>query len=292
MFPTHIPAQQAFNWHCQSNKVSDTNLTLSASSMREPVQHIRKLYSQPIGRMLPYEDPEFRAAYLLAYFPYYIEPIYHVLQKAELPGSFFNKSTLKAAFFGGGPCPELLGLAAYLKKKAPRLAAVEATVFDKQLGWNHIQEELIPSMLPSYKSGHTSLSLKNKSCDVIGCLKRECTCGIADKDIIIAQNFLTEVYTEKQTAMETFERLINRSECRYLVFVDNMYDEVKNMMNELSNYLHNKGLTKQLVRAETTKISPKFRIPEVMRQNLFTGENGLKTKYTVKFHHMVLEIAR
>jgi len=292
MFPTHIPAQQVFNWHCQSSNFSKYDLHSAASKMREPVQRIRKLYKQPIGRTLPYEDSEFRSAYLLAYFPYYIEPICHVLQKAELPDSFFNKDTLKAAFFGGGPCPEVLGLATYLKQQAPRLAKVEATVFDRQSGWNRIQQELVPSMLPSYKSGHTKFSLVSKSCDVVGCLARECTCGISGKDIIIAQNFLTEVYADKKRAMETFERLISQSQCRYIVFVDNKYDKVKDMMNEMSGYLHDKGLTKHRTSAETTEIRPNFRLPEVMQQHLFTGENGLIPKSTVKFHHMVLEIVR
>ncbi len=292
MFPTHIPAQQAFNWYCQSKNISGSNLNSAANRMRESVKWIRGLFKKPIGHHIPYDDEKFRAAYLLAYFPYYIEPIYHVLQKVDLPDSLFASGNLKAAFFGGGPCPEVLGLAAYLRKRAPYLKTIEATVFDRQSGWNSIQQELVPSMLPSYKSGHTTLSLKSKSCDVVDCLARECNCGIADKDIIIAQNFLTEVYTDKKRAMETFERLINRSKCQYIVFVDNMYDEVKDMMNELSGYLHDKGLTKQRISAETTKIHPNFRLPQVMRQHLFTGEGRLQPKLSVKFHHMVLEIVR
>jgi hypothetical protein len=292
MFPTHIPAQQAFNWHCQSNNISSLDLNSAAYRMKESVKWIRGLLKKPIGHHIPYDDEKFRAAYLLAYFPYYIEPIYHVLQKADLPDSLFASGNLKAAFFGGGPCPEVLGLAAYLRKRAPYLKTVDATVFDRQSGWSNIQQELVPSMLPSYKSGHTKFSLESKSCDVVDCLARECNCGIADKDIIIAQNFLTEVYTDKKRAMETFERLIKQSQCRYIVFVDNMYDEVKDMMNELSGYLHDKGLTKHRASAETTEIRPNFRLPEVMQQHLFTGEDGLIPKSTVKFHHMVLEIVR
>jgi hypothetical protein len=290
MFPPHNPAQQVFNWHCRSN--NDSNLVSAANEMREPVSRIRKLYNQPIGRSLPYDDPEFRAAYLLAYFPYYIEPVCHVLEKANIPDSLFASGTLKAAFFGGGPCPEVLGLAAYLCKRTPRLTSVEVTVFDRQSGWNRIQQELLPPMLKSYKSGHTNFTLKSKSCDVVECLARECTCGIADKDIIIAQNFLTEVYTDRKCAIETFERLIRRSQCRYIVFVDNMYEKVKDLMNELSSYLHDKGLTKHRSSAETTFIRPNFRLPQVMQQHLFTGEDGLIPRYNVKFHHMVLEIKR
>lgn len=289
MFPTHIPSQQAFNWYCHSNNIPKSNLGSAASEMREPVQHIRKLYRQPIGRTLPYEDPEFRSAYLLAYFPYYIEPICHVLHKEKLPDSFFSNDAFKVAFLGGGPCPEVLGLAAYLKKKAPRLSKVEATVFDRQSGWDRIQQELVPSMMPSYKSGHTTFSVESKSCDLVDL---ECTCGMEDKDIIVAQNLLTEVYTDKQMAIETFERFIRSSQCRYIVFIDNMYPQIMEMMNELSAHLYSRGLSKKLARAETTVIRPNFRLSQEMQQHLFTGENGLQVKKNVKFHHMVIEIAR
>jgi len=175
MFPFHNPAQQVFSWHCRSNNIPESGLTSAAIGMREPVYWVRKLYCQPIGRTLPYYDPEFRSEYLPAYFPYYIEPVCHVLEKAELPDSLCAAGTLKAAFFGGGPCPEVLGLAAYPRTRAPRLASVEATAFDRQPGWNRIQQELVPSMLPSYKSGHTSFRLTSKSCDVVECLARQCT---------------------------------------------------------------------------------------------------------------------
>ena len=62
MFPSHNPAQQVFNWHCRSNNIPESMLNSAATSMREPVCRIRNLYKQPIGRTLPYDDPEFRAA--------------------------------------------------------------------------------------------------------------------------------------------------------------------------------------------------------------------------------------
>lgn len=292
MFPIHNPAQQVFNWHCRSNNIPASLTVSAATDMRKSVARIRKLYNQPIGRTLPYDDSEFRSAYLLAYFPYYIEPVCHVLEQAELPDTLFASGTLKAAFFGGGPCPEVLGLAAYLRKRVPRLAAVEATAFDCQAGWQAIQQGLVPSMVPYYKSGHTKFALKSKSCDVVSCLSRKCICGAGDMDIIIAQNFLTEIYGDKQSAMETIERLIGRSQCKYIIFVDNMYDKVKEMMNELSVYLYTKGLTTSSPEAATSMIRPNFKLPQVMQQHLFTGEDGLKARFNVKFHYMVLEIAR
>jgi hypothetical protein len=292
MFPAHNPAQQVFNWHCCRNNISESGFTGAAVDMREHVYRIRKLYNQPIGCTIPYDDKDFRAAYLLAYFPYYIEPVCHVLEAANLPDSLFASGTLKAAFFGGGPCPEALGLAAYLRKRAPRLARVEATAFERQSGWNQVQQELVPSMMASYKSGHTRFDLNSRPCDVVECLARECTCGVADMDIIIAQNFLTEVYTDRIRAIETFERLIRRSKCRYLVFVDNNYSKVKYLMNELSAHLYEKGLITANSKAETKSIMPNFRLPQVMQQHLFIGGEGLQPKYKVHYHYMVLEIAR
>ena len=92
--------------------------------------------------------------------------------------------------------------------------------------------------------------------------------------------------------MATFERLVRRSQCRYIVFVDNMYDKVRELMNEMSGYLFDKGLVRHRASATTASTHPNFRLPQVMQQHLFTGEDGLIPRYSVKFHHMVLEIAR
>ncbi len=292
MFPSHNPAQQVFSWHCHGKSIPESGLTSAAINMREPVSRVRMLYQQPIGRTLPYDNPEFRSAYLLAYFPYYIEPICHVLETVNFPDSLFASGTLKVAFFGGGPCPEHLGLAAYLRRRAPRLSRVDATVFDRQSGWNPVQQELVPSMLESYRSGRTTFDLNSRSCDVVECLARHCNCGVAETDLIIAQNFLTEVYLDRTRAIETFERLIRRSNCRYLVFIDNTYDQVKELMNDISGHLYDQGLTRSRSIAVTRSIMPNFRLPPVMQQHLFIGGNLLQPKYKVHFHHMVLEIAR
>ena len=37
----------------------------------------------------------------------------------------------------------------------------------------------------------------SQECDVVECLARLCPCGVADKDIFIAQNLLSEVYARQ-----------------------------------------------------------------------------------------------
>ena len=63
---------------------------------------------------------------------------------------------------------------------------------------------------------------------------------------------------------ELFEGIIRRSNCRYLVFVENSYDEIR----------------------------PDIELPEVLSRHLFTGESGLIAQKYVKHHSMVIEIAR
>ena len=288
----HDPARHVFTWLCNRNNIPGTNIADAASAMQAHVKRIRTLYRQPVGRQIPYDDAYFRAAYLIAYFPYYIEPVYHAMKAARLPDGFFSRDSLKVALFGGGPCPELLGLAAFLKERAPRLARVEATVFDRQPAWRMVQQELVSEMLPEYCSPKTTFTLDSRPCDVVECLQRPCTCGVADMDLIIAQNFLTEIYTDRERAVLTFERLITGTRCRYLVFVENNFHMVREMMDDFAARLHDKRLTTTRATAAYVCSSPGFTLPEVLRQHLFTGEDGLIAKSCVKFHHLVLEIAR
>ena len=54
LFPTHNPAQQAFDWYCRSNNITEANATSAAYDLRPHVSRIRKIYRSPIGhRKLP-----------------------------------------------------------------------------------------------------------------------------------------------------------------------------------------------------------------------------------------------
>ena len=59
-----------------------------------------------------------------------------------------------------------------------------------------------------------------------------------------------------------------------------------------TGYLYDKCLTTTKATAAYACSSPGFTLPEVLRRRLFTGEDGLIAKSSVKFHHVVLEIAR
>lgn len=291
-FPLHDPAKQTFNYICDFSGSTESHFTTAAAKLRDPVRKIRGLYRKPIGGSFPYHDLLFQFAYLVAYFPYYIEPLYHVLTSADLPDSLFDKGNLKTSFFGGGPCPEILGFSTYLRQRAPNLSTVEAAVFDCEPTWKIIQKVLLSNMLQEYASEKTDFTITSNQCNVVKCSASTCPCGVVGSDIIVSQNFLSEVYADRPQAIKTFQGLIQRSGCRYLILIENNYPETKELMNAISRQLHTAGHTKTLIQADSKSIRPNILIPEVLSQYLYADENGLRAKKYVHYHYMVIKIDR
>jgi len=294
MFQEHNPAQYTFDWYCNLIGANQSNVVQAAERLQGIVKQTREDYRSPFGKSFAYGQTSFQHGYLLAYFPYYIEPLYHTLKTANLPERFFAKDRLQVSFFGGGPCPEALGLAAYLRESAPNLSAVDISIFDRENTWNTVQQGLLPQMLPHYAAGKTRYSIQNHNCNVAACDAGKCSNSseVTGSDLIIAQNFLSEVQKDGDRTVDTFEKIVRRSNCRYLVFVENNYGENKELLDMINRRLWSKGLSTGLAKIEYQHTRPNFVLPRILQENLFTGESGLMEKKNVKFHFMVIEIAR
>ena len=294
MFPSHNPYTPILNWLCATNIIPTVKHPQVAAAMRPFVTTARQHFYNPLGHRMPYHDGNFRAAYLLAYFPYYIEPVYHALAAGNITFVERPNGVMKAAFLGGGPVPEILGLAAYLRDHSPHITAVDATVFDREAGWHKIQQELLPLLAPAYLPASGCLTLRHRPCDVVTCLGSACSCDevLADIDFVISQNFLTEIYADRERALPTFRNIIRKSRCKAILFIENAYTEVFRFMGELAAGLHAEGLTTQQGAPVRTDTRATFGIPQVLLDNLFTGEDWLIPKRNIKFHRMLLTIQR
>ena len=294
MFQGHNPSQQAFDWYCHRIGVTEGDRVAAAVELREPVKKLRDDYREPFGKNFAYGNIIFQHSYLVAYFPYYIEPLYRVLRSADIPQSLFSEGKIEVSFFGGGPCPESLGLAAYLKEKAPELQVVDVKIFDREYSWSSIQQKLLPQMFPEYGFDKTAFSVHSCGCNVLRCDAKKChnRLAVVDSRIIVAQNFLSEVQTDAEKAINTFAGIIRRSKCRYLVFIENNYDENKGLLGKINQHFYQQNLSNGLAKINYDEIRPDIELPEVLRRHLFTWEDGLKPKKNVKYHSMVIEIAR
>ncbi len=176
-----------------TNNIPEDKHPDAANAMRRFVSQAREQFSQPLGKRMPYHDGNFRAAYLLAYFPYYIEPIYYALAEAKPLFAERPNGVMNVAFLGGGPVPEALGLATYLRDHAPHISAIRGIVFDREEGWGKVHRELLPLIAPQYLRESASLTLEHKPCDVVNCLGSSCSCDsqLQETDFLISQNFLT-----------------------------------------------------------------------------------------------------
>jgi hypothetical protein len=240
-----------------------------------------------------YGDSTFQNGYLVAYFPYYIEPIYHVLKQAELSEKLLAKKNLRISFFGGGPCPEALGVSAYLKEEAPNLQEVKISIFDREKNWNSIHQEFLAKMIPDF-SGEVRYSIQSRSCNLSACTPNMCSSSQSSvgSDLVVAQNFLSELQSNSEQAIEAFEGIVRRSRCQYLVFVENNYQENKGLLRLINQRLHEKGLSCGLAEINKNIIRPNIALPDILQHNLYTGEDKLIAKRNVKYHSMVIEIER
>ena len=78
-------------------------------------------------RPVDYNDPDLQEAYLLAYYPHYIELLFEVLASLEndCQAQLNRNEDLHACFFGAGPAPELVGLAAYCDEHCESVKTIE-----------------------------------------------------------------------------------------------------------------------------------------------------------------------
>ena len=145
--------------------------------IRNAVSKLRESYDKTLCDT-DYSDDEIRKAYMIAYYPYYIEPARYIMKNFVMSAlydtvwdeyededdTFFGYDTrdnwrdvcgyylTNLGFFACGPCPELLGVVAALKENN-FCDKVSVTTFDLEQGWFSYQritrkfcEEIIPTV--------------------------------------------------------------------------------------------------------------------------------------------------
>lgn len=109
--------------------------------VREAVQSLRQSYQPQYADeacVSRYHTEENRKAYMLAYYPYYVEPACRVVRDYVVPALQERQAfypVLNLAFFAGGPCPEMYGTLKALRG-AQLHEKTAVTILDWECGWN------------------------------------------------------------------------------------------------------------------------------------------------------------
>lgn len=287
-FPTHDPYSLILPWLYEINKIPREKIPDALKRMKPHIKEARKKFRESLVIPLGYEDKIFRGVYLIAYFPYNIEPVFYALANSSINFSTLIGDKVTAAFFGGGPCPELLGLCTFLKRYYPRIRHIEALIFDREKGWDRTHRALKEKFLPYYWG--KTIELRQIYCNIVKCKDLECFCeeDLSKTDIIIAQNILTEVYRNREKCIETFKWIFQISSNKIAVFVDSINNEISKFMSDISETLYKEHIIRKQVTPKLDHIKPNFSIPDILQKFIFDGSDGLILKKYVKFNSLVI----
>jgi hypothetical protein len=124
------------------------------STIRASIERLRILYQIHDHLLIDYNDNTIQAAYMLRYFPYYIETSHHILNSIcpeQISESFVNHMTI--SLYGCGAAPELLGILRFIQEHYPAINTANVNYFD-QHDWNPWREFCARSLSEMYWEGN------------------------------------------------------------------------------------------------------------------------------------------
>jgi hypothetical protein len=133
--------------------ISDDN---HSTSLRTRIDQLKAQYNKCDYRNIDYNDPLTQAAYLLYYFPLYIDLIedlvceIHRSHREKLDDTFSKK--MNVSVYGGGPEPEILGFLKSISKYGPVTEEVKFTSCDNN-NWNDFRSYCHRQMVQDYWQG-------------------------------------------------------------------------------------------------------------------------------------------
>ena len=139
-----------------------------------------------------YSHQSVQAAYLIAYYPQYVEMTLAILKSISSELKFGNE--VQACFFGAGPCPEVAALVQFLAEHSSNTTKLNANIYDIASDtWTISREVTTNHILPKLWNGTVKLhankfDLCSKNCFLA--IEE----SIKNSHIFIFQNCLNELY--------------------------------------------------------------------------------------------------
>ena len=270
---------------------------LFRDSLRQTQNYVRELRQafKHCPSEADYSKDCIRAAYLLGYYPYYIEPIYHVLKKLpdDSVQAAFNYSKVRACFLGGGAGPEILGWIAFLQERCANIEIATAYIFDIHAhGWRTGQEITRYHLSTHYWD--KELILVPYECDMLAEQVLDSPWGeraITISNLFVMQNSLNEYIGNEATFLENFLSLFQMiSPGSIFVLIDLNFLQIKNLMQSIEIAITEHELGDAIVHVEDqyTNIESNIALPDILQEELFTSADGLIPKKHTRFYSSLL----
>lgn len=302
MIPMHDPYNSILSLMYPG--VTEKNiLQKNLLAKKQWVKNLRKDYNCSTPST-SYTEPGNNDAYMVAYYPYYIETLHRILDRLDtaspntLQNLFAHKTELTVAFLGTGPSPELLGLLSYVNCHHPKIRHVRAYLFDINTEhWEPFRKQYTMPMTKTYASS-ANVTYETVTCDFLtcsSCIANQCKPMLAAADILVMQNCVTDLITARdQRGLDSgfsFADLFAQMRSGALfVLSDLNYPGTSIALQEAVTSIEGTGIGDAILSniEQIEKYEPKFKLPDIFGV-LFDGSEWLIPKKFSKFQFAVLQ---
>jgi tetratricopeptide (TPR) repeat protein len=261
---------------------NNTNETFESylQTLQLHVKSLRQDY-KPSGKSVvkvDYSHQSVQAAYLIAYYPQYVEMTLAILKSISSELKFGNE--VQACFFGAGPCPEVAALVQFLAEHSPNTTKLNAKIYDIASDtWTISREVTTNHILPKLWNG--TVELHGNKFDL--CAKN-CFQAIEDSiensHVFIFQNCLNEL-SEMPNVKDNMDLLLKKIPHGSLVIVADLnYDTTYAVMDKMIENIDNQYILKPI---DYIELHTSLNIPPIIRNNLLTGADRLIPRKKVVF---------
>lgn len=271
--------------------------------IRPIMRGLRKAY-KCCPCQVDYSCENTRAAYMLGYYPYYIEIVHTELSNLShnnFPSSW-NNGLINACFFGGGPCPEIIGWLAFLSDHFPEIRSANAFVFDKyNESWKVCREITRLAVSPNYWDGEINiLPVPYDLLDSETLRSEGAITAIRSSNLFVMQNCLNDQpgskdsFTNCAQIISNLLFIIDQAPNGSLILVTDLnFPRSQFLMATLERETQqrNNAIPILPVKKACQTIIPALSSHDLLNE-LFTGEDGLiKKKYTHYFSSLIYKKA-
>lgn len=271
-----------------SSRVEDQKRFLQ--SLRPFLRNLRTGYKSS-EVTVQYSDQKIQLAYLLAYFPVYIETTFEVLcdSHQKLQKSLHGKGKITVALIGPGPCPEIIAMLLYVKTYLPSIKSIKFYICDINQDWRFSQDIVYKFSKRCELQSNISFAVKNIDFDVRypDDWKR---IQNKDLDFLISQNLINEIARRgsiEQAARNLINGIIGTAVNTEVLIIDLAgYQVISDFKDKAHQILSEQGI--QCIRRNyeiqsSLNSSTPPRIPRILNQDNFFGGDGCIPRRRVNF---------
>nr|WP_307990645.1 hypothetical protein [uncultured Niameybacter sp.] len=258
------------------------------------IQALRKSYRTD-APVTPYEEGALRKAYMLAYYPHYMEVAQTMMGYVLQDKGVKKKGHMHLAYFAAGPGPEILGSIQALMKNGIT-THIQTDCLDLEEGWE-VERSITKKLIKEIR-GIQGYHLNNIApCDMRLTCKGECMgwsrCKVTlfrSADIYFMNNCINHLGGNMHTIDILQEKIEQIKSGAYFIITDLPYESVRVVLKGLEDRLQTQGkIIASCIQGEAITQRCNIPIPSLLEKKIFIGKDGLIGKKSTRYYYLIFK---